>query len=240
MRLIPTFALLSTIAVTSAAPHTPVHPRQAHKRQFIDVGTAVSGAVAALPTWGLNVNAYLVSGHSVDLLPVTPNPIIDSESYTNLTRILPTVMEHAIETSKHSWEVGSLVESLLEVYVPRLAPFEFSRAAFNDNVPWAALWVVEAWLASYDWTGSPGNYNPSNVVDLASYLNAQTSPTPLSPKPLINGDVWLLARYAMRSDVRSGMTSGLSSSQLAWACGNQLAYLQQGVQSDNGGLLSRV
>jgi hypothetical protein len=37
------------------------------------------------------------------------------------------------------WPVTRLVESLLEVYVPRLAPFEFSRAAFNADIPWVVV-----------------------------------------------------------------------------------------------------
>jgi hypothetical protein len=248
MRLLNLLALLPLLSSTCAAPsHNAKHPRQAHhKRQSNDIPSAVSAALAALPTWGFSSNALLVSGHSVALLAVTPNSNIDSEAYTNLTRSLPTIMTHAIESSTHSWEVGSLVESLLEIYVPKLAPFEFDRTAFAKDIPWAALWVVEAWLANYDWTGSPGNANPTSVVDLAKYLDWSSTPTPLSPKPLINGDgalgdpvalgmgVWLLARYAMRSDVRSGMTSGLSSAQLAWACGNQMAYLKQGYTSENG------
>lgn len=243
-----TLAPLLSLALAAPSHHQPHHPRHAHhdKRQAAAVGSAVSGAIKALPTWGFSSNALLVSGKDVTLLPLRPNNKIDSASYTNLTKILPTIMTNAIESSTHSWEVGSLVESLLEVYVPKLGPFEFDRTAFAKDVPWAALWVVEAWLAGYDWTGSPGNYNPASVTDLAAYLDYSTTPTPLSPKPLINGDgslgdpvalgmgVWLLARYAQRSDVRSGLSSGLSSAQLAWACGNQLAYLQQGSASENG------
>jgi hypothetical protein len=248
MRLIYLLPFLPALAASIALPQPHLPARNAHpKRQTARVASAVHNAVTALPKPGLPANALLVTGHSVDLLPVSPNTEINSDTYRTLTRQLPTVMTHAIESSKHSWEIGSLVESLLEVYVPRLAPFEFSRAAFNADIPWAALWVVEAWLKDYDWSGSPGNdNNPTSVVDLAQYLDASTSPTGLWPKPLINGDgalgdpvamgmgVWLLARYAMRPEVRSGLRSGLSSSQLAWACGNQLAYLRQGATSDNG------
>lgn len=251
MRFLGGLLSLAPLLSLAAAvpPHQQQHPRHAHydKRQNNGaIPSAVSVAIKALPTWGLSSNALLVSGKDVTLLALSPNAKIDSDSYKKLTRALPTIMTNAIESSTHSWEVGSLVESLLEVYVPKLGPFEFDRTAFGKDVPWAALWVVEAWLEGYDWTGSPGNVNPATVVDLAAYLDGSTSPTPLSPKPLINGDgslgdpvalgmgVWLLARYAQRTDVRSGLTSGLSSAQLAWACGNQLAYLQQGYTSSNG------
>jgi hypothetical protein len=176
---------------------------------------------------------------------------IESDAYRSLTRNIPTIMMHAVESSTHSWEIGSLVESLLECYVPRLAPFEFDRTAFARDIPWAALWVVESWMAAYDWTGAPSQgTNPGSVDDLAAYLDESTSPTPLVARPLIDGDgalgdpvalgmgVWLLARYSMRSDVRPGMKSQLSSAQLAWACGNQMMYLRQGYTSDNGASFS--
>jgi hypothetical protein len=178
MRLIYLLPFLPALAASIALPQPHLPARNAHpKRQTARVASAVHNAVTALPKPGLPANALLVTGHSVDLLPVSPNTEINSDTYRTLTRQLPTVMTHAIESSKHSWEIGSLVESLLEVYVPRLAPFEFSRAAFNADIPWAALWVVEAWLKDYDWSGSPGNdNNPTSVVDLAQYLDASTSP----------------------------------------------------------------
>jgi len=252
MRFITLLAAVPLLSLVAAVPHTPVHPRHAHpKRQEEVVGSAVAGAIAAMPTWGLNVHALLATGKSIALLPLTPNPEINSTSYSTLTKILPTVMTHAIEASKHSWEIGSLVESLLECYVPKLGAFEFERAAFTRDIPWAALWVVESWLGSYDWTGGPGATNPATVVDLAAYLDSTTTPTPTIPQPLINGDgslgdpvalgmgVWLLARYAMRAEVREGMNSGLSAAQLAWACGNQLAYMNQGHMSGNGTISQR-
>ena len=254
MRFISTLLTLAPLlSLALAVPHPPNHPRNAHpKRQEDVVGSAVAGAIAAMPTWGLSVHALLVSGKSVALSPLTPNYDIHSESYSNLTKQLPTIMTHAIESSKHSWEIGSLVQSLLECYVPKLNSFEFDRSAFSRDIPWAALWVVEAWLASYDWTGSPpSNLNPAQVVDLTVYLDAETTPTALTPKPLIKGDgslgdpvalgmgVWLLARFAMRAEVRQGMNSGLSAAQLAWACGNQLAYMQEGHTSSNGTISQR-
>jgi len=251
MRFFPYFLPLVLLSPTLAAPHVvePRHPRDAHpiKRQADKVGSAVDSAIKALPTYGIPAHALLASGQPISLLPLMPAGNISSDTYRSLTRDIPTIMTHAIEASTHSWEIGSLVESLLECYVPKLAPFEFDRTAFARDIPWAALWVVESWMGGYDWTGAPGQgTNPASVDDLAEYLDASTSPTPLVARPLINGDgslgdpvalgmgVWLLARYAMRSDVRSGMTTQLSSAQLAWACGNQMVYLQQGHTSDNG------
>lgn len=254
MRFALSFLTLAPLlSLAAAVAHLPHLPRNAHhKRQEDIVPSAVAGAIAAIPTWGLNVHALLASGKSIALLPLTPNPDINSTSYNTLTKNLPTVMTHAIESSKHSWEIGSLVESLLECYVPKLGSFEFERTAFSRDIPWAALWVVESWLAAYDWSGSPStNSNPATVVDLAAYLDSTTTPTPLSPKPLINGDgslgdpvalgmgVWLLARYAMRAEVRQGLNSGLSAAQFAWACGNQLAYMNQGHTSSNGTISQR-
>lgn len=212
-----------------------------------DINAAVVHALELVPRPGPSAAALLATGQSVDLLPIAGNSAINAASYGRLTRFLPQVMTKAIESTVHSWEYGALVESLLEVYLPRLTPFAYDSSAYKSDIPWAALWVVEGAIAGYDWTGAPSpNENPSSLAELSKYLDSSTTPTTLSPKPLLDGDgslgdpaslgfgVWILARFASRADVRAGMKTTHSSAQLAWAVGNQLAYLNQGYRADNG------
>ena len=245
LSLLPLLSLAAALPVINANVHSGSHHHA--KRQADSVASAITGLGDAVPKKVLPATALLTTGGSVDLYPVSGNTSITSESYSKLTKLIPTIMTNAIETSIHSWEIGSLVEALLEVYVPKLAPYEFASSAFEADIPWAALWTVEAWLDGYDWSEGPStSVNVTSLSDLAKYLDASTTPTILDPQPLIGGDgalgdpvalgmgTWVLARYAMRAEVQQALSTGVTAAQLAWAAGNQLAYLRNGYTSDNG------
>lgn len=175
---------------------------------------------------------------SVDLPAVRPGPNVLSPSYQRLTSKLPTILGIAVAISNHSWELGTLTESLLEVYNPQLTPFQYDPT--GSEIPWEMLKVVNAALADYSWTGAPGSGD-----DLASFLDNRTSPIPLIFQPLVDGDgslgdpnalgvaTWLLTKYAGNEEVKKAL--GLRCpADYAWAVGNQLSYTFTGNTSPNG------
>jgi len=177
---------------------------------------------------------------TVSLPTVTPNPSITSSSYLDLTKKVPTILQHAIAISNVSWELGTLTEALLEVYNPSLTPFAWDPSCFNTDVPDAMIQVTLAALADYNWTGAPNTCSGH----LPEYLNPDTAPVPLRQQAFVQdlalGDpnslgtaVWVLAKLAKRDDVREQY--GLrESADYAWAVGNQLEHTRQGNTSANG------
>ena len=181
------------------------------------------------------------TARSVDLPSVTPNPAITASSYISLTNDIPAILNHAVDISSHSWELGTLTEALLEVYNPSLTPFEWDGGAFGGDVPWAMFSVLLDTISGYNWTGAP-NSDPNNLAD---YLDPSTAPSPLISQPLVSGlgslgdpnslgpAVWVLAKFAQRDDVK-GELSLRCAGDYAWAVGNQLSYLKAGFTSANG------
>lgn len=179
----------------------------------------------------------------INLPTVTPNPDIDSDHYRTLSGILQTVLQNGIAISNTSWELGTLSESLLEVFNPSLTPFEWDEDSFHRDVPWPMFSVALAALNNYNWTGSPNA--SGHPGELALYLDPATSPTKLVPQPLldgagalgdpnaIGGAIWILARFAERKHVRK--QCGLrKAGDYAWAVGNQLQHTRMGPTSANG------
>lgn len=171
--------------------------------------------------------------------PVTPNASITDSSYQTLTTKLPAILNNAISISNTSWELGTLTESLLEVYNPQLTPFDWDPN--STAIPWDMLNITFNAILDYNWTGSP-NSTPAN---LAQYLDS-TTPTPLVPQPLVDGDgslgdpmslataVWVLAKFAVESNEWSSTLGLRQAGEYAWAVGNQVAYLKAGNTSSNG------
>lgn len=190
---------------------------------------------------------------NVNLSSVQPNSAINSAAYHNLSNQLPVILSNAVSTSNHSWELGTLVETLLEVYNPGLTPFGWNPNVANcdtSQVPWAALQIILASLYETNWTGAPSSGSPganssSSLQGLANYLNSSTSPTALTGATLIDGDgalgdpcslgsgVWVLAQFCTRDDVRNAL-GAKSGESYAWAVGNQLQHMESGTRNDNG------
>ena len=181
---------------------------------------------------------------TITLPSATPNPSISSSTYHTLTNVLPAVLQRGIEISNTSWELGTLSESLLEVYNPSLTPFAYDPSSFGGDVPWPMFSVALDAIASYNWTGSPSSSTSDH--NLTDFLDPSATPVQLHPQPLLNGDgalgdpaslgsaIWVVAQFATRDDVRSQY--GLrSADDYAWAVGNQLEYLRLGDSSANGG-----
>ncbi|RSH82547.1 uncharacterized protein EHS24_007528 [Apiotrichum porosum] len=175
-------------------------------------------------------------------------PTVQSASYVNLTHMMPKVIDNAIAITSHSWEFGVLTQTLLEVYSPNLAPFDWITGALGnqDYLPFMLCNVTANELSSYDWSGAPSDGADSNLND---YLWDSTSKKTLSPQPLLDGAgslgdpaslgvaAWVLAHYA---DQVSGQLSSVQDDDAyAWAVGNQLAYLYAGYESDNGTISQR-
>lgn len=153
-----------------------------------------------------------------------------------------------MEISNHSWELGAIINSLIEVYNPELSPFDYDPEGCSEP-PWAALQVTCATLANYTWEDSPSTIGVGG--DIEDYILNATSPVPLQLRSLVNGDgslgdpcapapgTWVLAKFADRPDVRERLQLEQSAQDYAWAVGNQLAYLQAGKTSDNGTISQR-
>ena len=172
-----------------------------------------------------------------------------SDTYDRLTGLMPTVLQNALSITDQSWELGTLVEAILEVYYPATAPFEFSYSSLTENPPYEALKVVVNSMAEYDWSAGPSaSSNDSSVKGgLGVYLDSDTSPTPLSPRALLDGagalgdpcavgpGAWTLATFLTRGDVGIRLkVEKRTAKDYAWAVGNQLQYLMNGPKSDNG------
>jgi hypothetical protein len=180
-------------------------------------------------------------------------PPDSSPEMQNLTRLLPKVLDNAVSISNKSWEIGSLTQSLLEVYDPRFAPFEWDYASTKGNqIPWRVMNITERVLESYDWSGSPGDKGgwydkrrapQSDGAWLKEYLS-DIPRVPVKSVALMDGHgsqgdpcsvgpaVWMLAQLAERDEVRK---RGYKDPQdYAWAVGNQLLNLTSGLKDGNG------
>ncbi|WVR00122.1 hypothetical protein IAU59_007264 [Kwoniella sp. CBS 9459] len=171
-----------------------------------------------------------------------------SQSYHRLSDLLPDILENGNSISVHSWELGCLTETLLEVYDPILTPFEWDPEGCQRSVPWEMLTIAQRSLEGYDWTGAPGS--TGHTANLGDYLDTTRTPVPLTPKPLIDGAgslgdpaslipaVWLLAKFASRGGVWRKLGTR-SADDYAWAVGNQLIYLLNGPKSPTNGTISQ-
>lgn len=179
----------------------------------------------------------------VNIPNVKGKSAIQSQSYKDLTNRLPQVLRNAVSVSTHSWEIGALTESLLEIYHPKLTPFAWDTNGLTKNdIPWAVLEIIAAAVTDYDWADSPqGN------GDTALYLNPSTAPHALIPQPIIDGDgalgdpaalgmvVWLMTYFSSGSEVRDKLGDKTGSPEgWAWAAGNQLEHLRRGPKNDDG------
>ncbi|WVQ84673.1 hypothetical protein IAT38_006828 [Cryptococcus sp. DSM 104549] len=172
---------------------------------------------------------------------------ISSSSYKQLTKLLPSILSNANGISVHSWELGAYTETLLEVYNPELTPFGWDGGLCRGDVPWNVLAIAQDTISHYDWTGAPGRVTGN---DLSTYLDESTTPVPYVSKALVGGDgalgdpvslvpaVWLLAKFARRSDVRSRLGTR-AADDYAWAVGNQLHYLLNGPKDDQDTISQR-
>jgi hypothetical protein len=240
-------------------------PRGPHrKRQSADVIASVKAAVMdvqdLLPPANNIASVNLLStpwtpdfsnSHyhhpSVSLAKVVPALTIKGESYAKLTRLLPKVLTNAVAITDKSWELGALVQALLEVYNPELTPFAYNDSGFKLSIPWDAMKVAISSLYAVDWRGAPSD--SSTTGDISKFLD-WSSPTPLQARPLVHGDgslgdpaalgpsTYLLAQYAGREDVRR-LLSMRTKEDYAWATGNQMAYLNNGIKSSNGTISQR-
>ena len=211
----------------------------AYNRAMTDLLPTVCSAIS--PLLVLPTTTYIPP--QLSLANVTPNPAITECSYIVLGEKLPQMLRHAMEISNRSWELGILSKTLLEVYSPNLTPFKWNATLTNESTPWAMLNLTLAALAGYNWTGAP----ESCVGDLRDYLDPDRAPTPLIPQALIDGDgslgdpnsllsaVWVLALFADREDVQ-GLLKVRPARDYAWAVGNQLRHLDEGIRSSNGEL----
>lgn len=168
-----------------------------------------------------------------------------------LSTKLPVILGKAMAISTHSWEIGTLTEALLEVYNPSLAPFDYNDEIFNAAVnnksslstaPIEAARVAAKVLSDYDFSAAPA---PGSERDLDAYLSSSS----LQARALVDGAgslgdpcalgtaAWVLAHFA---DAIGDVGVELASDDAyAWAVGNQLAYLNQGVRSENGTISQR-
>ncbi|ORX38179.1 hypothetical protein BD324DRAFT_619871 [Kockovaella imperatae] len=190
---------------------------------------------------------------NITFSPVNGSSSIQDSSYHRLTGLLPTVLENAVESSFHSWEIGTLVEAILETYYPSTRAFGYDPNYLNGKVPTEALQVVVAALGSYPWSGSPEStaLNTSSA-DLSDYLSPSSAPVTLAPQALVNGDgslgdpcslgagVWTLAEFLTQQAASQSLSTGNEGADdYAWAVGNQLQYLRQQPTSSNGTMSQR-
>ncbi|WVQ74275.1 hypothetical protein IAR50_003872 [Cryptococcus sp. DSM 104548] len=179
---------------------------------------------------------------------VTCAPAITASSYTTLTNKIPDVLARSNEIATHSWELGTLINTLLEVYNSGLMPFDWdSGAVDNGEIPWNALQIASDTITHYDWTGAP---NATTGNDLSLYLDNSTTPQSHHSQALIGGDgavgdpvslvpaVWLLAEFAQNDEVKSQLQLR-DADDYAWAVGNQLDYLLNSPTSENGTISQR-
>lgn len=168
----------------------------------LTMATAASTGTLALP--------QATTEHLATLATVSHPPGASPELKT-LSDLLPKIFEHAIAITENSWELGALTQALLEVYDPKLAPFEYDAKAVNGemNIPWQVIDITNKTLAIYNWTGSPGDvygWYDSNGNDtdtdtdansnakragrwLGEYLDPATARVPLNAsRVLVKGD----------------------------------------------------
>ncbi|OXG29456.1 hypothetical protein C359_04851 [Cryptococcus neoformans Bt120] len=179
---------------------------------------------------------------------IVASPSIIASSYKTLTSLIPSILSNANSIAVHSWEIGAFTETLLEVYYPKLSPFEWDANAFDgEDIPWSVLKIATDAISHYNWTGAPGQDFSKSLQD---YLFPDTTPHAHVSQALVGGDgalgdpvslipaVWLLAKFAKQNDLRDKL--GLRCPEdYAWAVGNQLDYLFNGPTSDNGTISQR-
>lgn len=209
--------------------------------------TIPAPVVLLATTWAPDYSNSQYHHPSVSLSSVTPALTIKSDAYAKLTRLLPKVLTNAVAITDKSWELGALVQALLEVYNPELTAFGYDEPSFNVSIPWDAMKVALASLYAADWRGAPSETKTSG--DISRFLD-WNSPTPLQPRPLVGGDgslgdpaaigpsTYLLAQFAGRDEVRR-LLSMKPKEDYAWAVGNQMAYLSNGIKSSNGTISQR-
>ena len=181
----------------------------------------------------------------VRLPAVTPNAQITSPAYIRLTHLLPNVIQRAVTSSVHSWEIGTLCNALAELYFPTVSPFAcLNSSTPSGEEPIAILQVVVASMWDYDWTFSPSSLGATTPDDLSVYLSDETSPVPLKSMPLTQKDqalgdpvaigtaAWITAQLIEK--VSTPIDGGRCGADYAWAVGNQLVHLREGVTPSNG------
>ena len=181
----------------------------------------------------------------VRLPAVKANPQITSPAYIHLTHLLPNVMQRAVTSSVHSWEIGTLCNALAELYFPSVSPFAYLDSSTpSGEEPTAILQVVVASLFDYDWTFSPSSLGANTPDDLSVYTSEETSPVPLKSMPLSQNDqalgdpvaigtaAWITAQLIEK--VSTPIDGARCGADYAWAVGNQLVHLRAGVTSSNG------
>lgn len=101
----------------------------------------------------------------------------------------------------------------------------------------------------YDWTFSPSSLGATTPTDLWIYLDTETAPVRLWPKALSPNDqalgdpvamgtaAWITAHLI--ENVSTPIDGAQSGADYAWAVGNQLAHLREGVTSSNGTISQR-
>lgn len=222
------------------------------KANVVDAHELLPGAslapVALISTpWSPDYSGNRYHHPAVSLSPVSRATTINSEAYQKLTRLLPSVLTHAVAITDKSWELGALVQALLEVYNPELTPFGYNAGSFSISIPWDAMKVAISSLYAVDWHGAPSTSNTTG--DIGKFLD-YSSPVPLQARPLVGGDgslgdpaalgpsTYLLAQFAGRDDVKR-LLNMRAKEDYAWAVGNQMAYLNNGQKSSNGTISQR-
>jgi hypothetical protein len=186
-----------------------------------------------------------------------------SEDFERLTRLLPKVLDNAVSLSNKSWEIGTVTQSLLEVYDPHFAPFEWDASAYKgEQIPWRVLEITKTALATYDWTESPGQkgkwyeLNQKDSEDkedvkedggdmswLKEYLDGDTARVPLENRGLVDGAGALgdpcsvgpaVWMLAQLAARKEVRDQGFKDPQdYAWAVGNQVQNLTSGPTPGN-------
>lgn len=222
-------------------------------------------AVVALPTEPRHQRVSGSAAHAERAATPNPHPLplvcynshINDTAYVSLSSKIPSILQRAIEISTHSWELGTLTEALLEVYNPSLAPFNYNHAILNaaaatksnvtniQTAPIEVIRVAAKALEHYDFSGAPA---PGTTKVLNAYLTPHP-PTAIHARALIDGAgslgdpcalgpaTWVLAHFA--DAVGDVGTELQSDDAYAWAVANQLAYLNNGIKSDNGTISMR-
>lgn len=192
-------------------------------------------------------NSYTVPDLAFD--PVMGSKRVRTEEYKKLTQILPKVLANGNKITDKSWELGALVQGILEVYNPELTTFEYDRGGVDGkDIPWNALKVAMSCLYATDFSDAPSDAGVTG--DIGDFIAGSDSAHPLHPRPLVGGDgalgdpaansagTLLLAQYAARPEVKR-LLSMRDKEDYAWAVANQWVYLDHGLKSDNGTISQR-
>jgi hypothetical protein len=217
------------------------------KAGVVNFGQIVTRTAAPTPlptqTWAAPSNGRYAYP-TVNLAPLSRSALINSTAYAQLTRQLPSVLTNGVAITDKSWELGALVQGLLEVYNPGLTAFAHDPAAVNEsNVPWDALKVAISSLYAVDWSGAPSEQSATG--DIFEFIAGSNSIVQLHARPLVGGDgslgdpaangagTLLLAQFAHREEVRR-LLSMRTKEDYAWATANQWVFLDHGPKSANG------